>query len=163
MEKELISKKDKLKNGLGGFLFLIGIVFWGPDISLEFFVVVFIVFGTVSHEFFHLLAFNVFGHVPWNKFKFVISREENEVGITWDKSVQISINSFRIGTVFPFIILGLLPASYGIFFDDMVSVGFAYFMTALATGDFVDIWLVRRYKGNDLIYPGERGFVVLKS
>ena len=70
-----------------------------------------------------------------------------------------------LGAIMPAIVLGFIPAIYGLVFGDFVILIFGAFFTLAAAGDFLIINLIRKENWNSLVqdHPSEVGCYIYRT
>jgi len=112
-------------------------ILWNPIL----FVIVSI-FGILLHEAIHAFSFSLFSPSKFNGIQFGFNKEH---GIPYVHIKEpISVLGFRVGTVMPLIILGIIPAALGMYSGYMSLTAFGALFTISASGDLL---LIARTKG----------------
>lgn len=97
--------------------------------------------GIVVHELLHGLGWMVLAGVP---------RSEIHIGVKWKlltpfahSSARMPVRGYRWGTFLPGLLLGVVPSLLAIVGGSLLLMGFGFFFTATAGGDFLILWLLR--------------------
>lgn len=118
--------------------------------------------AVVAHELLHGMGFLLGG----------ASREEVDFGIHWHVlspyahcRTPLRTGAYRLALVLPAIVLGLLPATLGLLFGGAWIVFFGAVMLAVAGGDAVVLWILRRVPQRAWVqdHPTEIGCLVLND
>jgi hypothetical protein len=146
----------------------------GEEGSLDFWLVVyqasrlsisslaFILIGIVIHELVHGITWAIFCKSGWMSIKF---------GIIWKALTPyahckepLRVGAYRLGTVMPAIVVGLIPALFGIFTGNVAVFLYGLFFTWSAGGDFIMLWLTRNLKKEQWVqdHPDTIGCYVLE-
>lgn len=116
--------------------------------------------GIVVHELLHGLGWMVFAGVP---------RSNIKIGVKWKvltpfahSSARMPIRGYRWGGFLPGLVLGILPSLLAIAIGSVGLIGFGFFFTITAGGDFLLLWLLRHVPGHAEVadHPSEMGAVV---
>lgn len=119
-----------------------------------------LVAGIVVHELLHALGWMVFAGIP---------RSNIHIGVRWKlltpfahSDVRMSVRGYRWGTFLPGLVLGILPSLLAIVSGSLLLMGFGFFFTATAGGDFLILWLLRKVSGNAQVadHPSRVGAIV---
>jgi hypothetical protein len=119
------------------------------------------VIGIVAHELIHGLAWATFAGKPWSAIHF---------GFHWKTLTPyahcrepMDIRAYRLGAVMPGIVLGILPAVFGILTGNGWLHWFGLLFTGAAGGDFLVLWLLRGVEPGRLVedHPTRAGCYVL--
>lgn len=117
--------------------------------------------GIVLHELIHGLSWAIFGRKPLRAV---------EYGVKWQyltpyahARVPLPVRAYRLGALMPGLLLGLLPAMWGIATGDGAAFVFGLLFTVAAGGDFLILWLLRRVPDGALVedHPSRAGCYVL--
>lgn len=118
--------------------------------------------GIVIHELLHGLGWMVFGGVP---------RSNIHLGVKWKlltpfahSDVRMPVRGYRWGTFLPGLVLGVLPSLLAIATGSLLLMGFGFFFTAVAGGDFLILWLLRDVSGDAQVadHPSRVGAIVYR-
>ena len=148
-------------------LFALFFLFWqGREMQpppagfgLSHFVALFVA-GIVAHELLHALGWMLFAGVP---------RDRIEFGVKWKlltpythTAARMPLRGYRIGTLLPGLLLGLLPALLALAGGSFLLLGFGLLFTVSAGGDFLILWLLRNVPARAQIadHPTRVGTVV---
>ena len=119
--------------------------------------------GIVLHELIHGLTWALLGRRPLR---------DIEYGIKWEyltpyahARVPLTAQAYRWGAVMPGIILGLVPAGWGIATGDGGPFLYGLLFTVAAGGDFLILWLLRAVPRHALVedHPTQAGCFVLEA
>lgn len=114
--------------------------------------------GIVVHELIHGVFWAIFAKRGWKSIKFGYLKETatpychcNEPLLVWQ---------YSIGTIMPFVALGLLPAIWACATGNVLLFVFAVIFSATAVGDFMILDMVRKEKSNTYVqdHPSEAGY-----
>ena len=107
-------------------------------------------FLIVLHEFFHLLGFRLFAHVPWKR---MVVGVNLKLGIAYATTDQLMSNAaIRKALLLPFWMTGIVPALVGLHFGSGVVIVLSALLIGGAVGDFAmykelkklpDDWLIK--------------------
>ncbi|MFD1928362.1 DUF3267 domain-containing protein [Sporosarcina siberiensis] len=88
----------------------------------------------VLHEFFHLLGFRVFAHVPWKR---MVVGVNLKLGIAYATTDKLMTNkAIRKALLLPFWMTGIIPAIIGLYQGELVLIILAALLIGGAAGDF---------------------------
>lgn len=97
--------------------------------------------GIVVHELLHGLGWMVFAGVPRSAVRF---------GVKWKvltpyahSAAHMPVRGYRWGVFLPGLILGIMPGVLAIVTGSLLLLGFGFFFTLTAGGDFLVLWLLR--------------------
>jgi len=122
-----------------------------------------IVAGVIAHELLHGLGWSFYTKNGWKSIKF---------GIMWSFLTPychckepLQIRHYRIGTILPAILLGIIPSVIAITGGHIVLMAFGFFFTFSAGGDFLILWLIRKESGATLVqdHPDKIGCVIYEN
>lgn len=128
------------------------------DISIVFLL---IILGAISHELLHGLGWSHYAKTGWKSISF---------GIVWKYmtpychcSEPLLITPYRIGSMLPAIVLGIVPSLVAIAIGNIWLIVFGFFFTLAAGGDFVILWQLRNEKKTCLVkdHPDKIGCIIL--
>lgn len=98
--------------------------------------------GTLAHEWLHGLSWVLFGRLRLSDLHF---------GVEWKTltpyahvKTPLRVNVYRLGTLMPGLVLGLLPYLYGLWSGDAGWMLWGAVFTFAASGDLLVLWLLRR-------------------
>lgn len=145
----------KFKNNWDSVFFYIDIL---KDI---FFASLLIIAGALMHELIHALSWVAFTKKGIKSFKFGFSKTDFSPYIHCTEPLKISV--YRIGTIMPGIILGLVPVILSLFTGKTMMFLFGVFFLWAASGDFMVLWLIRKLDKNLLVqdHPEKIGCMVI--
>lgn len=123
--------------------------------------IVSIVVGIVLHEFLHGL-----GWVPFAKSKFRSLRfgiMVPELAPYAHCKEPLPVYGYRIGILLPGIVLGVIPALYGIVTGSFSWLCYGILFTWAASGDFVMFWWIRKLKSTAKVmdHPKKLGCIIV--
>lgn len=122
-----------------------------------------ILLGIVVHELIHGATWAIAGRKDF--FKAI------EFGFKWKTvtpyahaKVPLEVNAYRIGTLMPSLVLGIVPYFLALALGDGNLFWFSVFHTYAATGDYLILWLIRNVKSDALVedHPSNAGCVVIE-
>lgn len=95
--------------------------------------------GIVLHEGLHGIGWGLLGGLGMDKIRYGIKKATPYAHAT----VPMSARSYRIGTMLPGLVLGLLPVILGPILAQPLLTSFGALMLAAASGDLLILWLLR--------------------
>jgi hypothetical protein len=119
--------------------------------------------GIFIHEALHVLAWMFFGRKNLKAF---------HIGFQWKSLTPyahckeaMDILPYRIGSLVPGILLGVLPWLVSLFTGDVLLFLYGWLYTAAAGGDFLILWILRDVKANTQVedHPSRAGCYVIES
>ena len=119
--------------------------------------------GVVVHELIHGLTWMAFGRKAFSTIKF---------GFQWKTftpyahlSEPIEVNAYRIGTMMPGIILGIIPYILSLKLGNTNLLWFSMIHLTAAGGDWLILWLLRKVKRGTLVedHPTQAGCYIYES
>lgn len=122
-----------------------------------------VVLGVVVHEIIHGVSWAFFGRKPFSAIKF---------GFQWKTITPyahikepVEVNAYRIGAFMPGFVLGILPYVISLLTGDGNLFWFGLVHTALAGGDWLVLWLIRKVEAGLLVedHPTNAGCYVLEG
>ena len=125
--------------------------------------IIMIIAGIVIHELLHGLSWALFAK---NKFKSI------KFGIIWKFLTPychckdpLTVKHYIIGTITPFIVLGLIPVIFAIFINSTFLLSFGAFFTIAAGGDIYMAYLLRNENKDSIIqdHPSEVGCYIYRT
>lgn len=131
--------------------------FANPDIILPALALV------VAHELLHAISWKIAGNLSFRDFKF---------GIAWKTfspychaTQPMTARAYRIGTVVPGIVLGIIPIVIGTIVGSGFIAILGALLTAGAVGDVYVLWLLRRVPATTYVvdHPKRAGCLVLSD
>lgn len=115
------------------------------------------------HELLHAVGWHFAGQIGWREFHF---------GISW-KTLSpychtrrpMSVRAYRIGTILPGIVLGIVPIIIATLNGDAILAILGGIMTAGAVGDVYVLWLIRNLpaKAQVLDHPSRVGCTLISE
>ena len=142
---------------------------WGKNVlvALRFrsilFLFLFIVIGIVTHELLHGVVWAIFSKRGFRSIHF---------GIKWEYftpychcTESLKVWQYVLGGLAPLFFMGFLPAIYAMCTGNALWMFYAIFFSAAAGGDIQAVWILRKFKSNQMIkdHPEELGFIVLDN
>jgi hypothetical protein len=118
--------------------------------------------GIPVHELIHMFAWAFSAKKSLKAFK---------LGFQWKSLTPyaycrepMDIQSYRIGSIAPGFLLGILPWFVSLFTGDILLFFFGFLYTAAAGGDFLVLWMLRNIKLNTLVedHPTHAGCYVIE-
>jgi len=97
--------------------------------------------GLGIHEMLHALSFRVFGGIPWSQIGITV-KWKTMLAVCYT-TAPVSLSTYRRVLIAPGIMLGLLPAVFGVALGSPKYVWFGFMMTVIAAGDFAALWTLR--------------------
>lgn len=125
------------------------------------FALLLILTGIIVHELLHGLVFAIYSKNGIKSIRF---------GIMWRAfspychgKEPLKVWQYRIGTLLPGIVLGVIPLLVSFFTGNLAFFGFGMLFTVTAMGDFLIIWMLRKYKSSQLVldHPEKVGFYII--
>lgn len=119
--------------------------------------------GVPLHEFLHAVGWVYFGKKSFKEIKF---------GFQWKTitpyahlTVPVQAWGYRMGTVLPGLILGLLPYLLGLVSGNGWLAALGLFFVFAAGGDLLALWVIRMVKNQTLVidHPSQVGCLLLES
>ena len=142
---------------------------WGKNVlsALRFrpvlFLLLFVVLGIAIHELLHGIVWAVFSKKGLRSIRF---------GIKWEYftpychcTESLKVWQYILGGLAPLIFMGIIPAIYAMYNGNALLMFFALFFSCAAGGDIQAVWLLRKFKKNQIIrdHPEELGFIVMNE
>jgi len=119
--------------------------------------------GIIIHELLHGLTWAVFLPKGLKSISF---------GIKWEylmpychSSVPLKVWQYVMGGLMPLLFMGIVPAIYALITGSKLMMFFAMFFTWAAGGDIQIVWMLRKFKKNQMVldHPNDPGFIVLRD
>jgi len=119
--------------------------------------------GILIHELIHMFAWSLFAKKPLGAFK---------LGFQWKSLTPythcrepMDIRPYRIGSLAPGLLLGILPWIISLFTGNILLLLFGFLYTTAAGGDFLILWIIRNIKPNTLVedHPTNAGCYVIEQ
>lgn len=110
----------------------------------------FIIIGAALHEMLHAVLWIFFTKKGFKSIKFGITKSDFSPYIHCTEPLPVWV--YRIGTVLPGLVLGIMPAVWAIFTGRFWLLMFGFFFSWAATGDFIILYMIRNLKKNILVY-----------
>ena len=119
-----------------------------------------IVIGIFIHEAIHGFTWSIAAKIPISDIKFGF--QIKTITPYAHCKVPINIVAYRIGTIMPFLILGLLPYLYALATKNPIVLGFSLFFSFVAIGDLMILWITRDIPANKKVqdHPTEGGVIM---
>jgi hypothetical protein len=139
---------------------------WGVNVlrQLQFqslgFLLLFIIAGIAIHEFLHGISWATFATSGFRSIHF---------GIKWEYLTpychctdSLKVWQYIVGAMMPLIVMGLIPSIWAILNGNALVMLYGIFFSVASGGDIQSVWLLRKFKSNQLIYdhPEELGFIL---
>jgi hypothetical protein len=118
--------------------------------------------GIIIHEFLHGVTWALFASKGFKSIKF---------GIKWEFlmpychiKIPLKVWQYVLGGLMPLIFMGIVPAFYALISGSKLVMFIAIFFTWAAGGDIQIVWMLRKFKKNQLVldHPDDAGFIILK-
>jgi hypothetical protein len=108
-----------------------------------------LIVGAVLHEMIHAICWSWLDGIPWNNIQF---------GFKWKTltpyvhcPVPVEVNNYRWGVAMPCLVLGIIPYTLSLIFQNGWLLGFGLMFTVVASGDILMLWLLRCVKSGKLV------------
>ncbi|TAF66940.1 MAG: DUF3267 domain-containing protein [Cytophagales bacterium] len=120
-----------------------------------------IIIGIIVHEAIHGIAWAIAAKIPITEIKFGF--QVKTLTPFAHCKVPINIVAYRIGTLMPFLILGLLPYIYSLAIQNAIVMGFSLFFSFAAIGDLMILWITKDIAKDKKVqdHPTEAGVTIL--
>jgi len=127
----------------------------------ELVIILSLIFGMIIHEIIHGETWKLFSKGEKLNIKY---------GFYWKALTPyahckepIEITNYRLGTIMPSIIVGLLPYLYGLILNNLLVLFFGLFFILAAGGDFLITWMLRNEKPGSMVQdnPSRAGCYVI--
>jgi hypothetical protein len=120
-----------------------------------------VVLGIIVHEFIHGLTWSIAAKIPVTNIKYGFQLKT--LTPFAHCKVPINIIAYRIGTLMPFILMGLAPYLYSILTENQIVLGFSLFFSFSAIGDLIILWITRNISADKDVqdHPTEGGVIVV--
>ncbi|RLD53852.1 MAG: DUF3267 domain-containing protein [Bacteroidetes bacterium] len=127
------------------------------------YVIIILLFGITMHEFLHGLTWSFYCKNGFHSIKF---------GIIWKVLTPythckeaLNVNIYRLGTVMPCIVLGIIPSFIGLFTGSGLFLIIGVIFTFSAGGDIIMLWYLRKVDNNQLVldHPTKVGYYLVKK
>lgn len=118
------------------------------------------ILAVVVHEMLHAIGWMVAGGLSWSQIRFGVDKKT--LSPYTHAQVPMTATAYRIGSVLPGIITGLLPAVVGLISGNGPLTMFGAVMLSAAIGDIFVLWIIRKVPGNALVldHPSQAGCMV---
>ena len=119
--------------------------------------------GIIAHEMLHGLGWSFYAKKGWKSISF---------GVVWKYltpychcSEPLPIQRYCFGSMLPALVLGILPAIVAMLAGNILLMGFGFFFTFSAAGDFLILWMLRKEKANALVqdHPNKIGCKIIEA
>jgi hypothetical protein len=122
-----------------------------------------IVIGIIIHEFIHGYTWAKMADIGLKNIKFGFQLKT--LTPYAHSKVPMKVKAYRIGTVMPFILLGILPYFYAIYAKHPLILGFGIFFSFVAIGDVMILWLIRKLPNQQLVqdHPTKAGVILFDN
>lgn len=117
-------------------------------LTLPYFIAAFIL-GIFLHEILHAIGFIIFGK---------LTVKQVQIGIKWKYltpfahcRIPLKASVYRIALVLPAILLGIIPSIIALILGKSWLLIYGTLFTALAGGDFLIFWIIRKVKADELV------------
>ncbi|HYG01184.1 MAG TPA: DUF3267 domain-containing protein [Chryseosolibacter sp.] len=119
--------------------------------------------GIIAHELIHGITFALFAREGFRSIRFGILMKSMTPYCHCKE--PLTATQYRISTIMPAIVLGIIPALIGIYNGSAGLLLFGLFFTIAAGGDFLILYLLRKQPTNVLIqdHPEKIGCFVFKN
>jgi hypothetical protein len=133
------------------------------SLLLSVLIVIVVILGIILHELIHGITWSKFTKKGFKSMKF---------GILWKTLTPychckepLLVKEYVLGAIMPAIILGFIPAIFGILYGNVLLLVFGMFFTTVAIGDFMIINLLRNENMNSLVldHPTEAGCFIFRK
>jgi hypothetical protein len=116
--------------------------------------------GIVVHELIHGLTWSLFSKSGFRSIRFGIMRESFTPYCHCNEPLKV--NHYRLGTVMPGIVLGIIPAVIAIIIGNLSLLVFGIFFSTAASGDLLILWVLRHETSNTVVedHPSKIGCIV---
>jgi hypothetical protein len=117
------------------------------------------IFGIVIHELLHGITWVVLGRKPFSAIKFGVTSLTPYAHL----KEPVEVNVYRWGTFMPGLVLGFLPAVWGMLTGNGFALLIGALFIVLASGDLLILWLIRKVPAGRLVedHPSRAGCYVL--
>ena len=126
-------------------------------------VIIILIIGIVLHELIHGITWAIFTKQGFKSLKF---------GVVWKMLTPychckevLNVKQYRIGSILPAIILGIVPSIIAILTGNFGLLIFGMLFTVASGGDFLTINLIRKENSSDLVldHPSELGCFIYRK
>ncbi len=126
-----------------------------PIIFNPWFIVPAFLVSIVVHEALHALGWVLFGRQPWSAMKFGLHQMTPYAHC----ELPMRATGYRIGAIFPALILGGIPALLGTVLNNGALAIWGSLMVFVAGGDLAILWILRSVPGSTLVrdHPSRAG------
>ncbi len=143
--------------GFGSFYNVVVYVSLYPVVSA-----VILASGIILHEFIHLGAWVTLGKKSFKAIRFGFDLRTLTPYVHCPDPMPANI--YRAAGILPAVLLGFIPALWGLADRNAVLLAFGLFFTLVAGGDFLILWRLRKIAGTALVadHPSQAGCYVLE-
>lgn len=122
-----------------------------------------IIVGIIVHEAIHGITWSLAAKIPLSSIKFGF-QIKTFTPFAHCK-VPINIIAYRIGTLMPFLILGIVPYIYSLISRNPIILGFSLFFSFVAIGDLMILWITKDISKDKNVqdHPTEGGVIVIDN
>lgn len=122
-----------------------------------------IVIGIIVHEAIHGITWTLAAKIPLSNIKFGF--QIKTLTPFAHCKVPLNIIAYRIGTLMPFLILGIAPYFYSLINQNPVILGFSLFFSFVAIGDLMILWITKDISKDKNVqdHPTEGGVIVIDN
>lgn len=123
-------------------------------------IIIIIISGIIIHELTHGITWSLSSKKSFSNIKFGIDLKSFTPYCHF--KIPIKKTSYVLGTIMPFIILGLLPLIWSIYSGHIHYLFWGILFTYAASGDFICIWKIKKIKTTNLIqdHPDKIGCII---
>ncbi len=120
-----------------------------------------IIIGIIVHEAIHGITWSLAAKIPLSSIKFGF--QIKTLTPFAHCKVPINIIAYRIGTLMPFLILGIAPYFYSLISQNPIVLGFGLFFSFVAIGDLMILWITKDVAKDKNVqdHPTEGGVIVV--
>ncbi len=109
-----------------------------------------LIIGAALHELLHAVLWIFFTKKGIRSIRFGITESDFSPYIHCTEPLPVWV--YRIGTVLPGLVLGIIPAVWAILTGRFWLLMFGFFFSWAASGDFIILYMIRNLKKNILVY-----------
>ncbi|MHC1682296.1 MAG: DUF3267 domain-containing protein [Clostridiaceae bacterium] len=115
--------------------------------------VIIVILGIIAHEFIHGFVWHFYCEEKWKNIKFGFDKKT--LSPITSCSEVLPINGYRLGTLSPFLITGVLPYIIGLTLNNATLVYASILLMCSAAGDFMILFTIMKEKGSSLVIDHE--------
>lgn len=121
------------------------------------------ILGLILHEFVHGFVWHLYCQEKWKSIKFGIDKKT--LSPYANCTEVLPINSYRMGTIGPFLITGLLPYIIGLTLNNPTILFTSILLMCSACGDFIILFTILKEKRSSLVldHPTLCGCIVYRE